>query len=315
MCEKRRGYQPDLFRRGEPDETAGPNIRYSELYAYFRRTYAQSRYKPKTQKVHDTSAKHLLGFFGVLQLAAITPQLVETYIANRKMDGVGNRTINIELTCFKCHLRMAERWDWLARNPFRFVRLLNEGPFRARYCSREELGCLLQSSPPWLQEVVRFAVSTGMRRGEIASLRWEQVKLAEGLVVLEETKTGQTRGVPLNETAQHILRYRPKRIGCPYVFWNPETGKPWADITHVFGKACRRAGIVGLRFHDLRHTCASYMVQAGVELQVVKEILGHKDLRMTLRYAHLAPRAKLEAAKRLDAFLLDGVCKGALHAV
>ena len=297
--------QLDLFGRGTVEVS-----RYEELWRWFRRVFAENHYKPKTKILHETSAKHLLPFFGILPLRAISPQLIEEYIAQRKRF-VKPRTVNIEVTCLRCHLRVAERYGWLEKVPR--IELLREGPPRCRYLTREELAAILHESPPWLREVVTFAVATGMRRDEIRLLTWEQVKLAEQIVILTETKTGQMRSVPLNETALSVLGSRPRRINCPFVFWNPDTGTAWASVTQMFVKNARRAGI-NVRFHDLRHTCASWLVQSGVEIQVVKEILGHKDLRMTLRYAHLAPRAKLDGASRLDKMLLPPLDRHTLQA-
>lgn len=297
-----KGKQLSLF---ESCFTTPQRRSYADLYQTFLETHAQSRYKPKTLEVHDTSSKHLLPFFGSDALENISAQEIEEYISLRKNQGVQNRTINIELTCLKCHLRQAQKWGFLEKNPFQFVTLLNEGPLRSRYCSHEELERLILASPPWLKGIISFAVSTGMRKNEILGLCWSQVKWEENLLILTETKTNQMRGVPLNETAKKVLLNQERFPGCPYVFVNPKTKTRWNTVTRTFQKACQKAGIDGLRFHDLRHTAASYLVQAGVEINVVREILGHKDLRMTLRYSHLSQKNRKEAVLKIDSFFLD----------
>ena len=92
----------------------------------------------------------------------------------------------------------------------------------------------------------------------------------------------------------------PRRLDVPYVFYNPETGKRCQDVDRVFEGACRQAKILDFRFHDLRNTFASHLVMAGVDITTVKELLGHKEIRMTLRYAHLASSHKAKAVDILD---------------
>ena len=143
-----------------------------------------------------------------------------------------------------------------------------------------------------------------MRRGKIFSLRWDQVNLAQRVIILTDTKRSDRRGVPLNSTVVELLRglmrERARRgVVSPYVFVNPLSGDRWKDLGRAFESALKRAGIENFRFHDLRHHAASWLTMAGVDLLTVASILGHKDLRMTQRYSHLSPRHKLEAVEAL----------------
>ena len=155
------------------------------------------------------------------------------------------------------------------------------------------------------------AMNSGMRKGEILSLRWENVDLKHGFILLDRTKNGERREIPINRTLCGKLwktyskgaKTRPRRLDVPWVFYDPRHLKPYQDIKRSFYTALKKAGIRDFVFHDLRHTFASHLVMAGVDLTTVKELLGHKTLTMTLRYAHLAPSHKVKAVDLLDSTL------------
>src|SRR5512139_147843 len=136
----------------------------------------------------------------------------------------------------------------------------------------------------------------------------DRVDLKHGFILLDQTKNGERREIPINGTLKDTLtelfqgtKDRPRRIDVPYVFYDPATCKAYKDIKRSFHSACKRAKITNFHFHDTRHTFASHLVMAGVDLTTVKELLGHKHLTMTLRYAHLAPSHKVKAVDILDA--------------
>ena len=118
--------------------------------------------------------------------------------------------------------------------------------------------------------------------------------------MLDITKNDERREIPINKTLRETLTGLTRRLDIPYLFFDPLTGKRLRDVKTSFKTACRRAKIVDFRFHDLRHTFASHLVMAGVDIMTVKELLGHKSLNMTLRYAHLAPAHKVKAMEMLD---------------
>ena len=131
--------------------------------------------------------------------------------------------------------------------------------------------------------------------------------MKHGFILLDKTKNGERREIPINETLRaaletlsHGTKDRPRRVDVPYVFYHAKTGKPYDRVTRSFLTACRRVGIKDFHFHDQRHTFASQLVMAGADLTTVKELLGHKTLTMTLRYAHLAPSHKIKAVNLLD---------------
>jgi integrase len=174
---------------------------------------------------------------------------------------------------------------------------------RLRFLSVEEAQGLVSVCDDHLRPIVVTALNTGMRRGEILGLKWENVDLQHGFVLLSKTKNGERREIPVNDSLKAVFQRLPRRIDCQYVFHDPKTLKPYKEVKRSFETALTRAGITDFHFHDLRHTFASQLVMAGIDLVAVKELLGHKDIKMTLRYAHLAPAHKRKAVNVLDSLL------------
>lgn len=249
-----------------------------------------------------------MSFAGRL-IEEITEYDVERFRALRRSTPVKNgqprsaATCNRELACLKGMLNKAVAWGFLEKNPAANVKLLPEPRGRTRYLSVEGAGKLLNVCPSHLRPIVLCALETGMRRGEILNLRWEDVDLKNGPMYIGETKTGASRHVPMSERLRRTLQKLPRRLGTDYVFVGRkglgEDGAPFRDVNSSFERACSKAVIEHFRFHDLRHTAASHMVMAGVPLRTVGEILGHKTSSMTERYAHLSPEHKRKAVESL----------------
>jgi integrase len=190
----------------------------------------------------------------------------------------------------------------------RKVKLLQENNRRLRYLTQEECRALINGCDAHARPIVVMALNTGMRKGEILNLKWENVDLKNNFILLnqEQTKNGERKEIPINSTLREALLKITRRLDIPYVFYNPKTDKPYDNIVKSFYTAMKRAGIKDFRFHDLRHTFASQLVMAGVDLTTVRELLGHKTLTMTLRYSHLAPSHKVRAVDILDSKLTEG---------
>ncbi len=140
-----------------------------------------------------------------------------------------------------------------------------------------------------------------MRRGEILNLFWENVHLDAREIELRKTKNGKPRRIPLNENLVRMFEALKAKNGhSPYVFPNPTTKRPYFDIKHSFLAACERAGIRDFRFHDLRHTCATRLLDGGVNIVTVRDLLGHFDVSMTQRYTNPG-REQMERAVALRA--------------
>jgi integrase len=134
-----------------------------------------------------------------------------------------------------------------------------------------------------------MALHTGMRRGELLSLQWDQIR--NGFIYLTETKSGKARQIPINDQVARVLQKlrQQNQLKSPFVFCDAN-GKRFYEVKQSLASACRRAGIEGFRFHDLRHTFASQLVMNGVGLKAVQELLGHADLKMTKRDMPTSPR-------------------------
>ena len=173
---------------------------------------------------------------------------------------------------------------------------------RLRYLSHEEMDRLLAVSDDVLTPVLITALHTGLRRGGLFRLTWQDVDFKLGVVRVLQTKNGERWEIPMTNTLRATLQQLPRRLSSDYVFPG-KTGHGLVDIRKRFHRALQEAGIQGFVFHDLRHTFASHLVMAGVDLMTVKEFLGHKDIKMTLRYAHLAPDYKRAAITQLDTYM------------
>ena len=259
--------------------------------------------------------------FGPMSLRRFDTRLIETYQSERLQGGkkklktdeiVANKpaTINRHLATLKHMFTKAVEWDMVEEETLKRVRrvkMLEENNRRLRYLSNEECKALVDACCDHLKPIVITALNTGMRKGEILSLKWDNVDLHHGFILLDYTKNGERREIPINATLKATLEdlykgseKRPRRIDIPFVFYDDKTKTRFVRIQRAFTGACRRAKIKDFRFHDLRHTFASQLIMAGIDITTVKELLGHKTLTMTLRYAHLAPAHKVKAVNVLD---------------
>lgn len=188
-------------------------------------------------------------------------------------------------------LTKAHEWDMIGKDTLdrlRRVKLQEEENRRDRFLSVEEIQDLIEAAEPHLKPVLIFALNTGCRKGEILGLTWDRVDLKHGTIYLNKTKSGKPRKVPINDPLRAMLKGLVRRLDTNLVFYNPATGGRWHELKRSFATACRKAKIHDFRFHDLRHTFASQLVMAGVDLTTVSRLLGHASLTMTLRYSHIA---------------------------
>lgn len=246
----------------------------------------------------EISLDHLKEFFKEKHLSEITPELIEKYKLKRTADGVSPATVNRELACLKTLFVKAIEWEKAERNPAAKIKKLRESKPRERILTVEEMRRLLKVASPEIRPVLIIALNTGMRRGEILGLRWRDVDFVKGFILIEDSKSGRSRKVPMNglvfETLQAMNRER------EFVFENPDTRTAVKDVKTAFKGACRRAEIKGIRFHDLRHTAASRMIEAGADLVTVSKILGHATIQMTMRYCHSTPENMRRAVEKLS---------------
>ncbi len=196
---------------------------------------------------------------------------------------------------------LAIDWDYLKKSPMRKVAFFCEKDnLMERILSKQEEEHLIKASSEHLKPIILTALHTGMRRGEILNLKWNQVDLSKKTIRVEKTKSGKTRIIPINEILFKKLTDLKKKNGkYNHIFLNPKTDKPIKDIKTAFNAAKRRASIIGLRFHDLRHTFASRLIESGVDIITVKDLLGHFSVVTTQRYTHSRADQKIKAVQGL----------------
>lgn len=248
----------------------------------------------------EDSLAHLKEFFKGKYLSEITPDSIEKYRLTRKADGLSPATINRELACLKTLFSKAVEWEKCETNPARRIKKFRETGVKERILSVDEMRHLIDKASSAIRPVLVVALNTGMRKSEILSLRWENADLLKGYILIEDSKSGRSRKIPMNgQILEALGGLRQER---DFVFANAGTGNHVQDVKTAFKGACRRANIKGLRFHDLRHTAATRMIEAGVDLVTVSKILGHATIQMTMRYAHPTPENMRRAVEKLGEF-------------
>lgn len=272
---------------------------------------SKSSWKGNVSPLNNLSA-----FFRNRRLREITPQLIEKYRdkrkAYRKNDGtpLKNATINREIEILRKMFNMAIDSGWLEQNPCssRKAPLWREDNKKERFLLPNEeerllLACTGQFA--YLKPIIICALQTGMRKGEILGLTWDCVNLERGYITLIKTKSNKVRKIPINGMLKREMMSLKKVSN--YVFANPITKEPYYDLKTSFPALCKKAEVYGLVFHDLRHTAATRMVDSGAPLPVVQEILGHADVKTTMRYAHPVPEQKMKAIECLENYCLTNI--------
>lgn len=274
-------------------------IMFKDFAETYLETYAKVR-KKSWQSDEKYLRAQLIPFFGILAVNKITPLTVDQFAAKRQKDGVKHSTINRELTVLKKMLNLAIDWQFdIQQNPVKRARYFSEeGYKRDRVLSSEEENALFRESATHLKPILTCALQTGMRVGEILSLKWENVDLKkhEILIKAESSKSGKARIIPINST----LSYELKKLCGASEFVFLYKSRPVKSINAAFTNARRRAGIKDLTFHDLRHTVASRLVSKGADPVTVKNILGHSSLRTTEIYLHSNLKRMREEIELLD---------------
>jgi integrase len=274
---------------------------FDELMERYLTEHAAKKSEPRH---YHGYAKRLIAFFGGRTLAEITPKLIADYKARRYAAGLKPASINRELASLKKAFNLAVReWEWCRENPVSKVSMERENNQRDRWLSVEEEARLLHDCASWLQDLVTFALHTGMRMGEILELTWRGVDFSRRTVMVVRSKNGERRTIPVNETVLSVLRQkstvrslRTDVVFCSHVFTPMESG----HLRRSFRLALGKAKIDDFHFHDLRHTFATRLVQAGVDLYKVQRLLGHKSPIMTQRYAHHYPESLRDGVEMLD---------------
>lgn len=305
--------------------------------AYLVQTLRKSVNNQENVKETMATLKGRFSKFKKLSLDGITPVLINEWQQDRLKEGIKPASIKRQLNDLRACLNKAVKWGALGANPFDKVESLKlDSDPKVRHLSQEEERRLRiaideretairkarSNANQWREErgyelyadlsgtsfadhlkpAVIVSLNTGLRQGELFQLKWSDVNFdIKTLTVDGKTaKSGITRHIPLNDEALEVLKLWKAQPGVKSLWvFHGEDGKPFKNIRTSWTGVLKSAKIENFRWHDLRHTFASNLVMAGVDLNTVRELLGHSDYKMTQRYAHLAPEHKLEAVNRL----------------
>lgn len=296
-----------LYHKRKAEALAGRKLpeRLRQRSVLFREiaeeALAYSRAYKHSHRDDEYRMHRLNEWFGEQKAAEITPQEIE-----RKLEEMAaNRTpgtMNRHRALLSLVYRLAVRNGKVPSNPVRAVPRRKENNCRVRFLDESEelaIRAKIRELCPEREPELDLALHTGMRRNEQHRLRWQDVDLGRGIITIPCSKHGEKRHVPVNSAAEAALRTLLTRTnGLPYVCPG-RGGERDRDWERWFERCVRAAGVPGFRWHDLRHTFASRLVMAGVDLRTIQELLGHKSILMTMRYAHLAPAHLRDAVERL----------------
>ena len=271
-----------------------------------KKTYSLKEHKERASRLGWWSSK-----IGHLVLADVTPMVITEHVDAMTQ---GAATIDKYIKNLSHAFSIAvSRWGWLTDNPIKKVEGVSLPDGRVRYLDDDERECLLiackESPNSMLYPCVILALSTGMRQAELMHLKWSDVNLKDGYLILYKTKNGDTRRVPLSGLGLSLLQEHAKirRIDTPLLFPSTRYPQQPIDLRKAFANALKDAEITNFKWHDLRHCTASYLAMNGASLAEIAEILGHKTLSMVKRYAHLSDGHVSNVVASMNAKIFGGV--------
>ena len=262
--------------------------------------------KPVMKSYHSLETiirLHILPRWGKSRLDEITPQAVSKWLGEKAEEGLMPATVEKIRVMFGRSFELARRWGIPGsdRNPARGLTRPKFDNRRERFLTAEEAGRLLraagQSRNPQLRPIVGLLLLTGARVSELLHAEWRHVDLERKAWLIPVSKTGKSRYVPLSQAAIDLIEALPRLGGCPWLIPNLVTGKPLTTVKHGWQKARKDAHLGDLRIHDLRHSAASFMINAGIDLFAVGKVLGHADFKSTQRYAHVNNQTLMSAVE------------------
>lgn len=282
-------------------------VSFDKLVSVFIENHSKTNKRSWKRDVTSTNA--LLKFFGGKKITEVTPWMVDRYKSRRlkqtstRNTPITKATVNRELACLKKMLSYAVGENWLVSNPLRGYKLYKEKPNKIRVVSPAEFKKVYDEASGDLKTKLIIGYNTGMRKSEIVSLKWTDVDLMTRLICVSDTKNEESREVPINDECYGFLLSLKENAKGEYVL--PRRRSPVRNFKTAFNNAVQRAGVEPFTFHDLRHTYASNLVMAGVDITTVQELLGHKSITMTKRYSHPTREHKKRAAEKINSGVLD----------
>ncbi len=268
--------------------------------------------KPKSKNDQQTQLNWWKSKIGDYSLADLTPALLVEYRSkllsepNTRKKRRTNSTVNrYSSSISHCFTIAVKEWEWMQENPMSKVSKLKEPRGRTRFLDDEERKRLLkickESPSPFLYVLVVLALSTAARKDEILSLRWKDVDLQRGLIFLHDTKNGDKRSLPLVGVAKDLMKahFKNRNENTDLVFPAKNLKEP-IDVRTPFETALKKAEIEDFKWHDLRHSAASYLAMNGASLAEIAAVLGHKTLSMVKRYSHLSDNHTAGVVARMN---------------
>ena len=275
--------------------------------------------KPKSLVDQKTQLSWWKDEIGSYSLSEITPALIVEYrtkllsedserTSRKRTNSTANRYCSALSHCFNIAIK---EWEWMQENPMNKISKLKEPRGRTRFLSDKERKALLEtcqeSESEFLYLLVVLALSTGARKMEILSLKWKDVDLTRGLIILHDTKNSEKRSLPLVGVAKDLMKkhFKNRNENTDLVFPAKNLKEP-IDVRTPFETALKKAGIEDFKWHDLRHSAASYLAMNGATLAEIAGVLGHKTLAMVKRYAHLSDSHTAGVVKRMNSKIFGG---------
>jgi integrase len=272
--------------RGESLEEATEHISLHNLIGKYRKLH-ESGNALSTRKRDDLVFAKAKNTLGNPMLAELTLRHFEEYKADR-LETVKPGTVNLELRVLRSLFTRAVEWGYLKDNPVRLVRQLRIDQKEPRFLTLDESRKLIEAADGQMKTFVALALHTGLRRGELVDLQWDDISLRKRELRVRRSKGKRFRVVPLNKIAHQHLAKNARHASSPFVF-HRSSGNQWVEMRKPFWKALDRAGLPRIRIHDLRHSFISNLIASGVDVRAAQELAGHRDIQTTMRYAHLAP--------------------------
>lgn len=264
-------------------------------------------YAKTYQRSYDTTEmyvrRHILPRWGKTYVSDITQSDVATWLADKGKENLAPATLEKIRILLNRSFELALRWNTpgVLKNPVKGIPRKPINNARDRYLTTAEVkrlqAAVEESRNPQLKFIIGLLLLTGARVSELLNAEWKNINLERRVWLIPTSKTGKPRHVPLSQPAIDLIGMVIRFKDCPYLLPNPETLKPFVTIKHAWQTARDAAKLPGLRIHDLRHSAASFMINAGIDLFAVGRVLGHADHKSTMRYSHLANDTLLAAVE------------------
>jgi len=244
---------------------------------------------------------HLVSFWGPKRLDEIKQQDITKWLAEKRQSGMAPASAAKLKTTLSKSFELARQWELFDGNPTKFAWNEKYNNSRERYLTSDEANALKLacecSTNPRLAAIYGLLLLTGARKSELLKAKWSDIDLDKRTWTLNMTKNGRGRHVPLSQAAMDIIGQLPRYDGCPWLLPNPRTLLPFTDIKRSFMQARKLVGLNDVHLHDLRHSFASNLVNAGVDIFRVSKLMGHVNVASNTRYAHLASEQLLAATE------------------